>query len=136
MVFNEGAFTDIYGDKNKYAAKKFQSDKTENYSTLTVKVTVPDTSKAYVVELLNDQKTILQSNAITKSTSIVYRNYLTGKYMIRVIYDENRNGKWDSGNVRLKKQPENIWINEKEITLRPNWEAEEPITVPKEPITP
>ena len=56
--------------------------------------------------------------------------------MIRVIYDENRNGKWDSGNVRLKKQPENIWINEKEITLRPNWEAEEPITVPKEPITP
>jgi hypothetical protein len=136
LIFNEGAFTDIYGDKNKYAAKKFQSDKTENYSTLTVKVTVPDTSKAYVVELLNDQKTILQSNAITKSTSLVYKNYLTGKYMVRVIYDENRNGKWDSGNVHLKKQPENIWINEKEITLRPNWEAEEPITVPKEPITP
>lgn len=136
LIFNEAAFTDIYGTKNKYAAKKFQPDKPENYSTLTVKVTVPDTSKAYVVELLNEQKVIQQSDPITKSRTIVYRNYFTGKYMIRVVYDENRNGKWDSGNVHLKKQPENIWFNEKEITLRPNWEAEEPITVPKEPATP
>jgi hypothetical protein len=136
LIFNEGAFTDIYGNKNKYANKKFQVDKPENYSTLTLKVTVPDTSKAYVVELLNEQKVILQSDPIAKNTSLVYKNYLTGKYMVRVIYDDNRNGKWDSGNVHLKKQPENIWLNEKEITLRPNWEAEEPIAVPKEPLTP
>ncbi|MDN3584203.1 Ig-like domain-containing protein [Mucilaginibacter flavus] len=136
LVFADGAFTDIYGDKNKYAPKRFTVDKPENYSSLTLKVTVPDTSKAYVVELLNEQKVVLQSDPITRNKSITYKGILTGKYMVRVIYDENRNGKWDSGNVHLKKQPENIWINEKQIVLRPNWEAEEPIAVPKEPITP
>jgi hypothetical protein len=38
--------------------------------------------------------------------------------------------------VRQKAQPENIWLYEKEITLRPNWEAEEPITIPKEVVNP
>ncbi|MGF7041937.1 Ig-like domain-containing protein [Mucilaginibacter lappiensis] len=138
LILNESAFTSIYGDKNKrLPSKRFQVDKTENYSSLTVKVTVPpDTSKAYVVELLNEQKVVLQSNPIRNTTSVVYNNYLTGKYLIRVIYDENRNGRWDSGNVRQKRQPENIWVSDKVIALRPNWEAEEAITVPKEPITP
>jgi hypothetical protein len=136
LVFNAGAFTDIYGDKNKYAAKKFQPDKPENYSSLTLKVTLPDTSKTYVVELLNDQKAVLETTPIRRSGPVAYKTILTGKYFIRVIYDENKNGRWDSGNVHLKKQPENTWVNEKEITLRPNWEAEEPIVVPKEPLTP
>ncbi|GAA3971142.1 Ig-like domain-containing protein [Mucilaginibacter dorajii] len=136
LDFAAGAFTDIYGTKNKYSFKRFTVDKPENYSSLTLKVTVPDTSKAYVVELLNEQKVILQSDPITKNKLIAYKAILTGKYVVRVVYDENRNGKWDSGNVHLKKQPENIWINEKEIVLRPNWEAEEPIVVPKERVTP
>jgi hypothetical protein len=136
LIFNEAAFTSIYGDKNKRASKKFQMDKTENYSSLTLKLTVPDTSKSYVVELLTEQKNVLESNPIKRNTSLVYKNLLTGKYVIRVIYDENKNGKWDSGNVHLKKQPENIWVNEKIIALRPNWEAEEAITIPKEKPTP
>lgn len=136
LVLNEGALTDIYGDKNKRLSKKFQINKLDNYSQLTVKLTVPDTAKAYVVELLSEDKKLIQSDPITKSTSLVYKGILAAKYYVRIIYDENKNGKWDSGNVRLKRQPENIWLNEKLITLRPNWEAEEPVTIPKERVTP
>ncbi|MCQ6961295.1 Ig-like domain-containing domain [Mucilaginibacter aquariorum] len=136
LVLNEAAFTDIYGDKNKRTGIPFEADKPENYSQLTLQVTVPDSSKRYVVELMDEAKTIVRSDPISKSTSIIYKNYLTGKYKVRVIYDDNRNGRWDSGNVRQKTQPENIWLYEKEITLRPNWEAEEPISIPKEPVSP
>jgi hypothetical protein len=136
LSFAEGAFTDIYGDKNKFAGKKFQADKPENYGTVTAKITIPDTSKSYVIELLDDKKNVLQTDVINRNKTLVYKNYLTGKYMVRVVYDENKNGKWDSGNVHLRKQPENIWLYGEEITLRPNWETEKPITVPKEPITP
>ncbi|WPU98937.1 Ig-like domain-containing protein [Mucilaginibacter sp. cycad4] len=136
LILNEGALTDIYGDKNKRLSKKFQINKLDNYSQLTVKLTVPDTAKAYVVELLSEDKKLIQSDPITKSTSLVYKGILAAKYYVRIIYDENKNGKWDSGNVRLKRQPENIWLNEKLITLRPNWEAEEPVTIPKEKVTP
>ena len=136
VIFNEGALTDIYGDKNKKLPKIFQLDKADNYGQLTLKISIPDTSKGYVIELLNDQKKLLRSDAITKKTSLVYKNYLVGKYYIRVVYDDNKNGKWDSGNVKKRRQPENIWLYEKVITLRSNWEAEEPIDIPKEPVTP
>jgi len=136
LIFNEGSLTDIYGDKNKKFIEKFQLDKADNYGLLTLKITVPDTSKAYVVELLNDQKLLVRSDVVTKNTSLVYKNYLVGKYRVRVIYDSNKNGKWDSGNVKEKRQPENIWLYNKDITLRSNWEAEEPIDIPKEPVTP
>ncbi|MDB4901067.1 MAG: hypothetical protein JWQ63_348 [Mucilaginibacter sp.] len=136
LTINEGAFTDIYGDKNRRVLRRFQVDKPENYSLLTLKVTVPDTAKQYIVELLDDQQHLLRSDLIHKNINIAYKNYLTGKYRVRVVYDENKNGKWDSGNVKQKVQPENIWVNDAAITLRPNWEQETPIAIPKEPTTP
>ena len=51
ITLNEGAFTDIYGDKNKRSFKRFNINKQENYSQLTLKITVPDTGRSYVVEL-------------------------------------------------------------------------------------
>lgn len=136
LLVNEAAVTDIYKDKNKRAGIQFVADKPENYSMLTLKVTVPEPNKQYLIELIDEQKNVVRTDAITKNTSVVYRNFLTQKYKVRVVYDANKNGRWDSGNVKRRAQPENIWLNEKEITLRPNWEAEEPIDIPKEQITP
>lgn len=135
LIFNEGALTSIYGDKNKKFLKQFQLDKPDNYGPLTLKVTVPDTTKGYVIELMDNQKNVVHRDPITKSGNVVYKNYPVGKYYVRVIYDDNKNGKWDSGNVKKRIQPENVWIYQKEITLRSNWEAEEPIDIPKEPST-
>jgi len=136
LLLDVGSFTNIYGQKNNKYLKKFSIDKVDNYSTLTLKVNVPDTSKAYIVQFYLDPRNILSSQEITKSASIVYKNYLTGKYNIRVIYDENRNGKWDTGNVKKRLYPENIWIDPVIITLRPNWDAEEKIDIPREVVAP
>ena len=137
LTISEDAFTDIYGEKNKrFPNKRFQIDKPENYSQLTLKVTVPDTGKSYIVEVLNDIKNVLREDVIHKNATLIYKDYLTGKYSIRVVYDDNNNGKWDSGNVKLKLQPENIWVDPDIINLRPNWEQETPVAIPKEPFTP
>lgn len=137
LSLGEGAFTDIYGDKNKRLQKRFGLDKDENYGHLILAITVPDTGKQYIVELLDEKKALLHSDAIKKNTTLAYKDsYLTGKYRIRVIYDDNKNGKWDSGSVKRRKQPENIWVDETIITLRPNWEQTIPIAIPKEPVTP
>ena len=132
LIFNEGSVTDIYGDKNKKFPKIFQEDKPDNYGQLNLKVNIPDTSKAYVVELLNNKQIVVHTDPITKSTTLNYKNYPIGKYNIRVIYDTNKNGKWDSGNVKHKEYPENIWLYNKDITIRSNWDAEETLDIPKE----
>lgn len=132
ITFNIGTFTDIYGGRNVAIKKQFSVDKTENYSKLTLNVTVPDSGKTYVVQLLNDANVEIRSNTVTKNTAIVYNNYPTAKYRVRVIYDENKNGKWDTGNIKQNTQPESIWIYKPVVTLRANWEVEEQIDIPKE----
>jgi hypothetical protein len=136
LILNEGGITNIYGDKNKRAGIRFQADKPENYSVLTLQVKVPEANKNYVVEMLNDQKVLMRTDIVNKNTPIVYKGILTGKYKFRVIYDENGNGIWDSGNVKRKTYSENIWLSDKEITLRPNWDAEETLDIPKEQSNP
>jgi len=136
IVVDEGAFTFINGEKNKKNQKQFLIDKFENYSTLTVKVSVPDTSKQYLVEVYQNADHIIQTDKISRNTSIVYKNFLTGKYSFKVVYDDNHNGRWDSGDVKQKRYPESIWVDPIEITLRPNWDAEEKLDIPREQILP
>lgn len=136
LTINEGAFTGLFGDRNKKQTRKFTIDNPENYSTLSFKITVPDTAKSYIVELLNDQNVPLRSDRITKNTTLTYRNYYTGKFLLRVVYDDNRNGKWDAGSIKNNTQPESIWVDEKPFILRPNWELVEDVTIPKEVISP
>jgi uncharacterized protein (DUF2141 family) len=135
IAFNEGTFTDIYGDRNARYIKKFTQDKPENYGTLTLKVTVPDTGH-YIVQLTTPDYKIIRNDEITKTGLIVYRNFGTAKYRVRVVYDDNANGAWDTGNIKQKKYPENIWLSAKDIVLRPNWDAEEAVDIPKEKINP
>jgi hypothetical protein len=136
LTFNLGTFTDIYGDRNPPIKKTFELDKTDNYSKLTLNITVPDTAKSYVVQLLNDANIVIKSDVITKTSALVYNGYPTAKYHVRVVYDTNKNGKWDTGNIKQNIQPENIWIYKPVITLRANWEVEETVDIPKETPTP
>lgn len=136
LSFNDGTFTNIYGDRNKRINKKFTVDRIENYGTLTLKVVVPDTAKSYVVELLNEKKELLRADPIKKNTNIVYKDFPTGKLYVRITYDANGNGKWDSGSVKARRYPENIWLSPDAIMLRPNWEMDQDITIPPEIIIP
>lgn len=136
LAFNTDAVTDIYGDKNKPTHVIFTQDNPDNYSVLSLIVSVPDSGKSYIVELLNDKKQVLRSDVIHKKATLTYRDQITGKYTVRVIYDDNNNGKWDSGNVRSRTQPENIWIDPEIITLRPNWEQQNQVNVPRESSAP
>jgi hypothetical protein len=131
LVLNESAFIDIYGNKNRQTKISFQVNKEENYSTMIYNVTLPDTSKRYLFELLNAEKKPIKTVSINRSQKVSFAGYAIGKYRVRVIYDLNKNGKWDTGNIKNRTLPEPIWYYNKEITLRANWELNENVDVPK-----
>jgi hypothetical protein len=126
----ENAFTDIIGTKSKMYNKKFELDVDDNYGSISIKISVPDTSKTYLVQWLNERKELLRQNSIRKNTILNYVRYPTAKYQIRIIYDDNKNGEWDTGNLRERRQPEKSWNFEKTIALRPNWDLEENVVIP------
>jgi uncharacterized protein (DUF2141 family) len=132
LKLDENAFYGRFGGSNKPFEKVFSRDEELNYGNLALHVTVPDTSQHYIVQLLNDKDELLKENPVTRNTVIQYNMYSVGKYRFRVIYDANGNGKWDTGDVYLRKQPEKVWNANVEITLRANWELEEKLTIPPE----
>jgi len=131
LRFNDNAFTDIYGNKSKLYVKRFTLDTEDNYGNMSLKVTVPDTLQSYIVQWIGEKEDIYRQDVITKNTTLNYLTYPTSKYRIRVIYDENKNGIWDTGNVFTMQQPEKTWTFEKLISLRPNWDLEETMAIPK-----
>ena len=126
----ENAFTDVLGTKSKVYTKKFELDVDDNYGSISINVSVPDTTKTYLVQWLNERKEVLRQNSVKKNTLLNYIRYPTAKYLIRVIYDDNANGEWDTGNVKEGRQPEKTWNFEKTISLRPNWDLEENLVIP------
>jgi len=128
---SDNAFTGPFG-ANKYYINKFRVGNDDIYGNLTLIITVPDTEN-YIIQLIKDDQDIARSNLISTSGRIEYHNIPIGKYSIRIVYDANKNGKWDTGNVKQKIKPEKIWNYSKAITLRPNWEQEETVIIPGTP---
>lgn len=130
----ENAVTGFLNSKNKEITKTFELDEADNYSSLYINVTVPDTTKNYILELVNEKKEIIVgSQRILKSGQVVFANYKSGIYYARIVYDDNKNGLWDTGNVAQGIQPEQIWYEPKEFSIRANFERREQIIIPKIP---
>ena len=136
VILNEGAFIDIFGNKNKKTTVAFQLNTDENYGSMVFAVNILDPTKNYLLELLSAEKKVIKTVPIQKSGKVTFSDYAIGKYRVRIIYDLNKNGKWDTGDLKTRTQPEPIWYFNKELSLRANWEMNETIDVPKLATTP
>jgi len=134
LKFSAGAFTGMFNTKNKEFTKRFTLDANDNYgSQFILNVSVPDTTINYIVEILNEKKSAIRSYPIKSNTKISFNNYPVAKYLIRVVYDKNKNAIWDTGSIAAGTQPEKIWYSKDEITLRPNWDIENNLIIPPPP---
>ena len=127
------AVTGIFNSKNKEILKTFKLGGVDDYGTLVLSVEIPDTAKNYILQIVNEKKEIIiSSQRIFKNTKVTFSNYKTGIYYARIVYDNNKNGNWDTGNVSKGLQPEKIWYAPKELSIKANWDRAEVLVVPKE----
>lgn len=58
-----------------------------------------------IIVQLTDEKGVVKAEQYSTSSTNFRFEYITpGKYLLRLIYDENENGIWDTGNY-LKRLP-------------------------------
>lgn len=132
IKFEEGAFTGFFGEKSGQLEQNFTYDDTENYGDIVLNIMVPDSNTNYLVQLLNEKDDIIISNSVNRSQKLNYKNLPGTKFKVRIVYDANKNNRWDTGNVEKRIQPEKIWFWNKILTIRPNWEQEETIVIPSQ----
>lgn len=128
-VIDSGAVEDLHGRWNDSTSQslRFLADNELSIFHLVVK---SDSSTTRVVEIYNDKGDIAYRSAFTQQINIDLFDIKPQKYNVRVIYDRNGNGKWDTGNYFTNTQPEKVIYLEKVIELRANWEIDETWVIP------
>lgn len=118
------AMTGIDGHSNtgleytgKYRAK-------EDYSSLKVNVSGVPGGVASFVELLQSADVVARRANVEGGVAL-FQNLVPGKYYMRLYLDYNRNGRYDTGDYHLGRQPEQVFYYPKQLNIKQNWEKEE-----------
>jgi uncharacterized protein (DUF2141 family) len=119
---DSASIASIYNLKNNTTKFDFKIKSLDEYSTLKI---IPATFDSLLVfQLLDDKdKLLAYKKAVAKGT--VFEYLKPGSYYLRGFRDINRNGKWDTGDISERRQPEEMFYYSKKMTLRANWEFEE-----------
>ena len=103
---------------------RFNTKAVSDYGTITFSL---QNAKEFplIVQLVDEKFKLIDSNYLTEN-SPSYFDYLNpGKYYIRLIYDTNQNGRWDTGDYLKKQQPEKVIYYPTFIEVRANWDLPE-----------
>ena len=129
VTIDSAAVTGIYGVWNKPLKQEFSVKSLDEYSNLVFNVTglEPDSAgimpHAYVELLGGDDKPVRVAPVIGGRAEFRYLN--PSVYYARLFIDSNNNGKWDTGNIALSLQPEEVYYYSKKLQLKKNWDVEQ-----------
>jgi uncharacterized protein (DUF2141 family) len=104
---------------------RFTTKQQSDYGNVVLRFSNLDLAKHPVLQFV-------QEEVIKKSyplTTLEWGNKFVspGEYEIRIIFDDNSNGKWDPGNYSKKLQPEKAITLTQKIAVRANWDNERDI---------
>ena len=124
LLITDSSICDKYSLCNDTLLFSFVATKKEDFGELKVNYDLPEQSSQYVWQLLKPDGKLVFEELVSPKGEVEYKLLPTGKYQVKVIADQNQNGKWDSGNYLQHKQPERVYFYDQEIEVRSNWQSE------------
>ncbi len=119
-----GTFTDFFGLTNDTIKIDFKTQEEKFYGTVKLKINIPEAKGQYILQLLDDKENLFRETIINAGQTINYDYLHPQQYKLKLIYDDNKNGKWDTGNYLQKVQPEKVIYYTGTITIRSNWDLD------------
>lgn len=103
----------------------FLSRKKADYGKLSIRLrNINDSSLNPVIQLTLNEA-IIASAPLGRDGLFRRELFLPGIYEIRILFDQNNNGRWDGGRLfPTRMQPERVRLLERKITVKANWENE------------
>jgi hypothetical protein len=134
LISDTAIFYNYQEKYNDSIKEKFERRKSTELGKLKLKVLL-NAKQNYIVQLINIKGDVIKEESFSPSLSasnelsVVMEDIYPGNYKIKIIYDENSNKKWDTGDFMKRKQPEKVFISTKEIKILADWDVEEEIRV-------
>ena len=124
LEIKKGSLYTFNKDSVDAITKELKVRGAEYYGSLVGSLSVNTDDKNYIVELINENfsETIINNKS---GLDFEFKNIPPGKYLLRVIEDENNNNKWDYFSVKNKKKSERIIYYSNLIEVLSNWSIED-----------
>lgn len=119
------ALVDFYKRTNDTLQYTLKTQDIESYGIIELSIVNPK-NKTLLVELITVKGDLIEQRTTSGEDKFVFTDLIPDTYLIRIIFDDNHNKKWDTGNFLQKIQPERVHYYEKELKLKANWTISEP----------
>lgn len=127
LIFPENTITDFFDETNKKELNfKFNTSFIADYGNLNLEL-LNVKSYPIIIELTDSKGKLLHTKNNININKVSLNLLPPEKFTLRVIYDTNKNGIWDTGNYLLKQQTEEVIYFNKEIDVRANWDVQQTI---------
>ncbi|MEO5681828.1 MAG: Ig-like domain-containing protein [Chitinophagaceae bacterium] len=104
----------------------FKTLKESDYGNVSIRFNNLDLSKKPVLQLL--QADVVKDSARLTSKDFKIKLFKPGEYEIRILFDENGNGTWDTGEFFGKRrQPEKVFAVKRRLNVKANWDNDNTI---------
>lgn len=121
-----GALTDFFEQKNDTLNYKLSTQNSSEYGNM--RLTLNNVkSFPVIIELANEKGETLANGYSTGEKILDFVGLLPNKFFLRIIYDENKNKIWDTGNYLEKRQSEQVLYYPTQIDVRANWDVDETV---------
>ena len=114
LTVDSAAFKGMYGGVSEALSRDMQFRTLEEYAVLYL--TIPGVGDNAIVQLLSSDKVVMQERSNAGRCAFYFIK--PGKYYLRLILDENNNGKWDTGCFEKGLQPEKVYYYPHSLDLR------------------
>jgi len=102
LLIPKGQLTDIYGATNDSLNLMITTWEERDYGTIIINANIQTTKGQWLFQLMTEKDVLLRELIAHKGDKIKFAFLAPGKYTVKMIYDENSNGVWDTGKY-LKK---------------------------------
>ncbi len=124
LTIDSMAVTTVYDLPSKKLEAEFKTQEEEHYGKIIL--SVRNVVFPTIIQLLSDdsKENVIRSTVIEKDGEVTFPYLEPQKYLLKAIVDRNNNGKWDTGNLKEKIQPEEVCYFPSVIKVRSNWDNE------------
>lgn len=119
-----GAITDFFGQTNDTTNYRLNTRSFSDYGNAIINLSGTVTYPL-IVQLTNEKGETQYEFYATEQKTIKFNHIAPASYRLRVIFDTNENGKWDTGSYLKNIQPERVSYYPDIIEMRPNWDWNE-----------
>ncbi|NEV93003.1 Ig-like domain-containing protein [Psychroflexus sp. YR1-1] len=116
-----GAVTDFFEAQNDSLSFRYNTRPLADFGNLALTINNID-EYPVIVELIDERGKVESSVYETEKSTVFFKLVKPANYYIRLIYDLNANGRWDTGDFLKGIKPEPVLYENEPVKIRANWD--------------